>query len=357
MEEFLQQISNQLINPITIRGSVAYSILNEIDFNDKSDLDILISTPFEFIKFVEHLESKFHQVKEKKYIYNNTNLPRRKLEIENNNCLYHIDVLIVENYFLETTFKKKYSDKILLPSSNELISSIIIALSSNEIGIDLLQNDEKTQNFYKRLDLLINGTDIGKTLKSQLNQIKCQNIFYSTEYSIEEILYYFYKNYQIQKKLNPILDNPKIFEFVSNLCSFYLNNSEDEIVEFYKSNDKYGCFSNFSPYKVEYENEEWQTAEHCYQAHKFTNAELRHLIKIQETPKQSAQIGRTRADLLRIDWDFVRIIFMYNIVKNKVLQNPIVYITLLSTKNKPIFEISPKDSFWGLGRIKMVRMC
>jgi hypothetical protein len=350
MNELLNKISNEIKNPIILRGSVAFSILNNNDFKDKSDLDILIPTHSAFLELIESLNKIFSKVSEGNYIYINSNLPRKKIEIENNGKEYSIDALIVENYFMETKAITDYSDKIHLPSSNDLISSLIIALSSNEIGIDLKANFSKTERFYKRLINLVDKADIEKTVISLKNQIKFQNVFYSTEYFFEEILYYFYKNYQVQKKLNPQLESSNLFDLVSSICSYHLRNSNKDIIEFYKSNEEFGCFSNFSLYKVIYENEEWQTAEHCYQANKFTNALHRNSIKNQQTPKESAIIGRSRAELLRKDWDFVRIIKMYNIVKNKVSQNPIVYITLLSTKDKPIYEVSPKDEFWGLGK-------
>lgn len=350
MNELLNKISSEIKIPIVLRGSVAFSILNNIDFNDKSDLDILIPTHSNFVELIESLKVIFPKVSEGNYLYVNPNLPRKKVEIENNGKDYYIDVLIAENFFLETKASPLYTNQIHLPSFSDLISSIIIALSSNEIGIDLKANHSKTERFYKRLINLVDKVDIDKTVKSLENQIQFQNIFYSTEYFFEEILYYFYTNYQVQKKLNPQLESPKLFDLISSICSNYLGNRDNNIIEFYKSSEEYGCFSNFSFYTVQYENEEWKTAEHCYQANKFINAEHRNLIKNQNTPKESAIIGRSRADLLRKDWDFVRIIKMYNIVKSKVLQNPIVYITLLSTKNKPIYEVSPKDNFWGLGQ-------
>ncbi len=350
MNELLKKISTEIKNPIVLRGSVAFSILNKNEFKEITDLDILLPTYSAFLEFVESIKVIFPKVSEGNYVYVNPNLPRRKIVIENNGKEYSIDALIVENYFIETKADTNYSDKIHLPSSNDLISSLIIALSSNEIGIDLKANYKKTERFYKRLLNLLDKVEIDKTVMSLKNQIKFQNVFYSTEYIFEEILYYFYKNYQVQKKLNPQLESLKLFNLISSICSYHLGNSDNDIIEFYKSNEEYGCFSNFSTYKVMYENEEWQTAEHCYQANKFINATHRNLIKNQETPKESAIVGRSRADLLRKDWDFIRVIKMYNIVKNKVIQNPIVYITLLSTKNKPIYEVSPKDEFWGLGK-------
>lgn len=45
-------------------------------------------------------------------------------------------------------------------------------------------------------------------------------------------------------------------------------------VRFYKVNDEYGCFSNFSNHDFELEGKYWTTSEHYFQAQKFLQQNL-----------------------------------------------------------------------------------
>jgi len=40
-------------------------------------------------------------------------------------------------------------------------------------------------------------------------------------------------------------------------------------IKFFRTRDKYGCFSNFSRHSVWYENYTWPTTEHYFQAQKY----------------------------------------------------------------------------------------
>ncbi|MBE0548387.1 MAG: NADAR family protein [Rubrivivax sp.] len=124
---------------------------------------------------------------------------------------------------------------------------------------------------------------------------------------------------------------------------------ETDKTEFYNSNYRYGCFSNFSAHRVVFDQISWPTAEHCYQAQKFTDRVLWANILNQSTAKEAARLGRENGDHLRRDWNSIKISKMYEIVKAKIIQNPDVYLTLISTGDSSIVETSPTDSFWGVG--------
>jgi ribA/ribD-fused uncharacterized protein len=53
-------------------------------------------------------------------------------------------------------------------------------------------------------------------------------------------------------------------------------------IYFYKINEPYGCFSNFSPHGFELENKYWSTSEHYFQAKKFTGTENEELVRISQ---------------------------------------------------------------------------
>ncbi|MEZ5986037.1 MAG: NADAR family protein [Hyphomonas sp.] len=86
-------------------------------------------------------------------------------------------------------------------------------------------------------------------------------------------------------------------------------------IHFYKTIDPFGCFSNFSAHPVFVEEQSWRTSEHYFQAQKFVNAEIRHLIRMAETPMRAAQLGRSRDFPLRADWDEIKDDVMRSVVR------------------------------------------
>ncbi|KAI5068159.1 hypothetical protein GOP47_0016504 [Adiantum capillus-veneris] len=104
------------------------------------------------------------------------------------------------------------------------------------------------------------------------------------------------------------------------------------IICFYKAWDAMGAFSNFSPHAIDIGNSEggavqWTSVEHYYQAQKFTGVQdtlaLNHIEQIQsaESPEEAARIGRTlakqRPDLVRSDWEGVKLEVMYTGLRAK----------------------------------------
>lgn len=140
---------------------------------------------------------------------------------------------------------------------------------------------------------------------------------------------------------------------------------ESNIIFFYKTWDPYGAFSNFSlhPIRMPDENGDyysWPTVEHYYQAHKFIGLEdpiaktcLKE-IKNAKSPEEAARLGRRtqrqRPDLVRADWDSVKIDVMYRALKCKFSTYPYLTSMLLSTAGSVLVEASPHDLFWGGGR-------
>ncbi len=82
-------------------------------------------------------------------------------------------------------------------------------------------------------------------------------------------------------------------------------------IYFYSTIDKYGEFSNFSKHGVELDGEWWPTTEHYFQAQKFEDTEYREKIRTAATPKQTAELGRSRKLPLRLDWEEVKDEVMY----------------------------------------------
>src|SRR5437660_1353100 len=65
------------------------------------------------------------------------------------------------------------------------------------------------------------------------------------------------------------------------------NEAMKGVINFYRTDDEYGCFSNFAPYPVELKGMVWPTSEHYFQAQKFAGTEHE-----AEAPNSvSAQLG------------------------------------------------------------------
>ncbi len=125
-----------------------------------------------------------------------------------------------------------------------------------------------------------------------------------------------------------------------------------EAIYFFSKNDAFYELSNFSPYGFEDQGVFWRTVEHYYQAQKVIGtaaAGYRERIRRASTPKQAKELGNSRTYPLRDDWEEVKErVMRYGL--GKKFQNPQLKKLLLSTGDTPLFENSPFDSYWGLGK-------
>lgn len=117
-------------------------------------------------------------------------------------------------------------------------------------------------------------------------------------------------------------------------------------IEFYRVNDPYGCFSNFSPHPITIDGKEWKTSEHYFQAMKFLDPKLQQRACDIKSPMDVALFGRDRSLPLRPDWDEVKDDIMRRAVLEKVIQNKFVFDQLLSTQNLEIIEHTKNDAYW-----------
>jgi N-glycosidase YbiA len=123
-------------------------------------------------------------------------------------------------------------------------------------------------------------------------------------------------------------------------------------IYFYKINNPYGCFSNFSPHSIEMAGANWATVEHYYQAQKFLGTPFEDLmVRIQTapTPEIAAQIGRNPEYQPHVDWDRRKRDVMYRAVSQKFRTHLSIQQILIETENAEIIEDSPVDYFWGCG--------
>lgn len=176
----------------------------------------------------------------------------------------------------------------------------------------------------------------------------------------------------------------------------YMNKLPEDVM-FYDIKGEYGEFSNFwsktehqRKYKKTFnlfiDGEEWDSTEQYFQAQKFTcpppgkegvYKEYVNIIRAADTQTKVFKLSRQRASgyayswrlnkydhrkigdiikkykdlvFMRGDWDTHRLVVMKKALDAKFSQNPELKDLLLSTKEMDIYEDSPYDSFWGIGR-------
>lgn len=91
-------------------------------------------------------------------------------------------------------------------------------------------------------------------------------------------------------------------------------------IYFYKINEEYGCFSNFSHYGFELNGRWWLTSEHFFQAQKFHNTKYEEEIRLLDNPMKAAEMGRDRKLPLRQDWEEIKDVIMKEAVLEKFKQ-------------------------------------
>lgn len=124
-------------------------------------------------------------------------------------------------------------------------------------------------------------------------------------------------------------------------------------IYFYKVDQPFGCFSNFSPHAVILDGKKWPTVEHYYQAHKLFGTPdqcLMEVIRQVATPEEAAALGRDRARTIRMDWKTAKKKVMWRAVLTKFLTYPDLQKVLLNTGEELLVEDSPRDYYWGCGQ-------
>jgi ribA/ribD-fused uncharacterized protein len=120
---------------------------------------------------------------------------------------------------------------------------------------------------------------------------------------------------------------------------------------FYKVNEKYGCFSNFSAHPFVLDGKRWATSEHYFQAQKFvtTVPEYAEQIRLVESPMKAANMGRSRKHRIREDWEQQKDDIMRKAVLAKFQAHKDIKEILISTGDALLVEKTTKDTYWGCG--------
>lgn len=120
-------------------------------------------------------------------------------------------------------------------------------------------------------------------------------------------------------------------------------------IYFYKQYGPLGYLANYSEHGFFKDGKYWPTAEHYFQAQKFFDEELKEKIRLAETPKMAAAIGRDRSLPLRSDWEDVKQDIMLEAVLAKFRANPDILKLLLDTGDEELIEHTTREWYWGCG--------
>jgi diaminohydroxyphosphoribosylaminopyrimidine deaminase/5-amino-6-(5-phosphoribosylamino)uracil reductase len=141
--------------------------------------------------------------------------------------------------------------------------------------------------------------------------------------------------------------------------------SKPSVIRFNKPWDRYGALSTLSHHPITLPDCDgkpvlWSSVEHYYQASKFAGVndplavQCRGEIQAAESPEEAARLGeslsRQRPDLLRKDWDIVKLQVMRTALQAKFLAYPALKSFLVSTEGSVLVESSQNDSFWGASK-------
>ncbi len=118
---------------------------------------------------------------------------------------------------------------------------------------------------------------------------------------------------------------------------------------FYRINEPYGGFSNFSPHPVEIKGRVWPTSEHFFQAQKFAGTDHEEKVRLARSPMVAARMGRSRQRPLRPDWEAAKDDVMREVLRAKFSQHPELRSLLLSTQDARLVEHTTNDRYWGDG--------
>lgn len=122
-----------------------------------------------------------------------------------------------------------------------------------------------------------------------------------------------------------------------------------ELINFYRTSDDYGCFSNFAAYPIRLDEKSWPTSEHYFQAQKFDDVQHREAIRKTRSPMIAARMGRDVKKKLRRDWESVKVTIMTAAVRAKFMQHEELRSMLMGTGDAKLVEHTENDDYWGDG--------
>lgn len=124
----------------------------------------------------------------------------------------------------------------------------------------------------------------------------------------------------------------------------------DKVVRFYEQ--EFYVLSNFSSFRVLFNGEDFDTAEHCYHFQKFLpikHSNIRGAILNARSAHDAFKIAQDNKEFQRSEWNDVKFDVMLNILRAKASQHEYVSRKLLETGDRELIEDSWRDDIYGWG--------
>ncbi len=331
-----------------LRGSAAFGFVVSDSDLEQSDIDVVVDDARAVQVVASSLRRHGFAVSEGRFYSERFDIPRKRLLLSRAGRLIHkLDLLISPRYFPRSRTTPSPVKGLGVPLADDLLADCLISVSRTAVGMRLAGRSLKGGRILQRIARLQHIAQPARVLSSVARILRLQNRYYRATVTIEAIIAGAHRYSRQREPLEP--HENSIDSIVMALATLIAPLDDANPVRFFRARDGLGCFSNFSEHSFVFEGVRWPTAEHCYQAQKFRSRLRRKQIWEQVSPKAAARVGRSNSSDVRLDWNLIRVAKMYAVVKEKVLQNPDVYLTLLATSSREIVECSPRDPFWGVG--------
>lgn len=124
-------------------------------------------------------------------------------------------------------------------------------------------------------------------------------------------------------------------------------------IGFFGTDGKFGCFSNFYPCQFTYKGRKFNCSEQAFMWEKaitFNDLETANQILVERNPKTIKALGRKVKNFDDEMWSEVREDKMFAINICKYHDNKNLRQILIDTGIAYLFENSPYDSIWGVGK-------
>jgi ribA/ribD-fused uncharacterized protein len=129
----------------------------------------------------------------------------------------------------------------------------------------------------------------------------------------------------------------------------FIKPDNDRQVFFYEQD--FYVLSNFSAFRLRWQDRRFDTSEAAYHWEKFCGREPNVAVRIIEarSAHEAFKIAEANKHLRRSDWDDVKVEIMRGILRAKADQHEYVRRKLLATGDRELIEDSWRDGFWGWG--------
>lgn len=117
---------------------------------------------------------------------------------------------------------------------------------------------------------------------------------------------------------------------------------------YFYEREYYFC-SNFSAFQVPWRGKLWMTAEHAYQASKFTDKRIISEIRKAPSPYDAKLIAKKYPEDVIANWGDIKLGIMEEIIRAKINKHSFIRRMIINSKSYILVEDSPIDFFWGSG--------